>query len=568
MKKLFCIFLACLFLLCSCGQAEQPQTQTPTDNGETNSSSTVTVGVTSDDQIGGTLGSTTQTNTIGGSSQTGSTNVTGGTVSGATNPTQSDKPTCNHKDENSDDVCDICRISVLVTFDFYTINDLHGKLADTDDNIGVDEMTTYLKNARQNDSNAIFLSTGDMWQGSSESNSTKGKIIVDWMNQLDFAAMAIGNHEFDWGEEYIATNAQFAEFPFLAINIYERKTNALADFCSPSVMIDQSGVQIGIIGAIGDCYSSIAVNQCDEVYFKVGKELTALVKAEAERLRQQGADFIVYLMHEGNGSSQSGSLSASQMSSYYDTSLSNGYVDLVFEGHTHQGYRIVDDYGVYHLQNRGDNKGGISHAEIVINSVTSKYYVNTAETINHSVYQNLNDDPIVQQLLNKYNEQIAPSTQVLGYNNYYRNSDALNRLIAQLYCDLGVKEWGDQYKIVLGGGFINTRSPYKLLAGEVTYGDLQALYPFDNQIVLCSIKGSDLRRKFLETNNDRYFISCSEYGNSVRDHIDSNATYYIVVDSYTADYKYNNLTVVERYDPDVFARDLLADYIKSGGLAN
>ena len=557
MKKILCLLLACLLLLCSCGNTEEPQTQTPTTTGTSLTTTSSTTSVSSGNHSDDTLGSTIKDNTTGGSSQ-----------AGTTKPTQTDKPACVHKDANGDDVCDVCRISVLVTFDFYVINDLHGKLADTDDNIGVDEMTTYLKNARQNDDNAIFLSAGDMWQGSSESNSTYGQIIVDWMNELDFAAMAIGNHEFDWGEEYVSSNAQFAEFPFLAINIYDRETNALADFCSPSVMIDQSGVQIGIIGAIGDCYSSIAVDKCDDVYFKVGKDLTALVKAEADRLRQQGADFIVYLMHEGNGSSQSGSLSSTQMSGYYDTSLSNGYVDLVFEGHTHQGYRIVDDYGVYHLQNRGDNKGGISHAEVSINSVTSKYSVNTAETINHAVYQNLNDDPIVQQLLNKYDEQIAPSTQVLGYNSYYRNSDALNRIIAKLYCDLGVKEWGNKYQIVLGGGFINARSPYKLLTGEVTYGDLQALYPFDNQIVLCSIRGNDLRRKFLETSNDRYFISCSEYGNSVRDSIDSFATYYIVVDSYTADYAYNNLTVVERYDPDVFARDLLADFIQSGGLAN
>jgi 2',3'-cyclic-nucleotide 2'-phosphodiesterase/3'-nucleotidase len=157
-----------------------------------------------------------------------------------------------------------------------------------------------------------------MWQGSSESNMTKGKILVDWMNQLDFTAMAIGNHEFDWGEEYIASNAAFAEFPFIAINIYDRATNQLVDYCSPSVMVDRDGLQIGIIGAIGDCYSSIAVDKCDDVYFKVGRDLTNLVKNEADRLRREGADFIVYLIHDGYGNSSSGSLSSSQMSSYYD----------------------------------------------------------------------------------------------------------------------------------------------------------------------------------------------------------------------------------------------------------
>lgn len=564
MKKLFCLTLALLLLFCGCANEEQPATST-TQPSDTTGSHTSTQGSATEGNPNASRPSDNEdpTQSIPGNSTTASTNSPTSST-GTTRPTD---PACKHTDANNDELCDRCSNSVMVRFDLYSINDLHGKFTDTSDNIGVDELTTFLKEAQQRNPNTILLSTGDMWQGGAESNSTKGKIIVDWMNQLNFAAMAIGNHEFDWGEEYIASNAQFAEFPFLAINIYDRKTNALSEFCSPSVMIDKSGVQIGIIGAIGDCYSSIAVDQCDEVYFKVGKDLTNLIKNESQRLRQQGADFIVLLIHDGNGNSQSGSASSSQMSGYYDASLSNGHVDLVFEGHTHQGYRLIDDYGVYHLQNRGDNKGGISHAEITINSVTLKHSVTKAEMINKTTYQNLDDDPLVVQLLDKYAEQIGPSNQVLGYNLRYRNSDTLNELVAQLYCELGVKTWGEDYDIVLGGGFINARSPYHLTAGEVTYGTLQMLYPFDNQIVLCSISGYNLRRKFLETNNDRYFISCSEYGESIRNSINSNATYYVIVDSYTADYAANKLTVVKEYDPDVFARDLLAEYIKNGGLA-
>lgn len=476
----------------------------------------------------------------------------------------------NHADSDNNGICDKCKLSVLVYFDFYNINDLHGKLADTDDNIGVDELTTYLKNSRDADENAVFLSTGDMWQGSSESNMTKGQIITDWMNELDFAAMSLGNHEFDWGEEYIADNEEFAEFPFLAINVYDRKTNKLAEFCSPSTMVEGDGIQIGIIGAIGDCYSSIAVDKCDDVYFKVGRELTALVKAEAESLKKRGADFIVYILHDGYGSTNTGSIqnvASSKIASYYDTSLSNGYVDLVFEGHTHQGYRLKDEYGVYHLQNRGDNKGGISHVEIVINSVTNVSSVTTAELISHGQYQHMEDDPIVDTLLDKYKDVISPANRVLGYNKSYRSYEALCQLMADRYYELGESEWGDKYKIVLGGGFLNVRSPYKLQSGNVTYADLQALFPFDNQLTLCSIKGRYLKQKFFETRNDDYYISYGDYGQTVRQNINLNATYYVVVDTYTANYKPNNLTIVERYDESTFPRDLFADFVENGGLS-
>ena len=157
--------------------------------------------------------------------------------------------------------------------------------------------------------------------------------------------------------------------------------------------------------------------------------------------------------------------------------------------------------------------------------------------------------------------------QVLGYNATYRNSDYLRQLAADLYYKVGEEMWGDEYNIVLGGGFMSVRSPYNLYAGDVTYADLQSLFPFDNQLTLCSVKGRDLKNKFLETSNDDYFICCGDYGNSVKNNINSNETYYIIVDTYTAYYSPNKLTVVAEYTPDVYARDLLAEYIKNGGLS-
>ena len=76
----------------------------------------------------------------------------------------------------------------------------------------------------------------------------------------------------------------------------------------------------------------------------------------------------------------------------------------------------------------------------------------------------------------------------------------------------------------------------------------------------------DLIAKFLETDNDAYFIKTTPYGESIREDIDPNATYYVVTDSYTGQYAYNHMTVVETYDGNVFARDLLAAHITAGNL--
>ena len=484
-------------------------------------------------------------------------------------PTQSthgsDAVTCTHIDADDNGSCDQCLESLIVYIDFYNINDLHGKFADGEDHPGVDELSFYLKAASlRGEEYTVFLSSGDMWQGSAESNMTKGLIITDWMNHMGFVSMTLGNHEFDWGESYIEANADLAEFPLLAINIYDRQTDSQVSYCRSSVMIERGGVQIGIIGAVGDCYSSISPDHTKDIYFKTGSELTQLVKAESEKLRQDGADFIVYALHDGNGKSNNGNLesvTSSQLRSYYDVSLSNGYVDLVFEGHSHQRYVMKDEYGVYHLQGGGDNDG-ITHVAVGINSVTGTYIVKEREFTYASTYQNMTDDAVVQQLLEKYAEQIAPSNRILGYNAAYRSSDFLRQLVAQLYLQAGIAKWGEEYDIVLGGGFLSVRSPYDLQKGDVSYSTLQAIFPFDNQLVLCSVKGSDLLSKFINTNNSNYFIARSDNRS-----IDPNGTYYIIVDSYTSTYAPNKLTEIRRFGEDIFARDLLAEYIENDNLS-
>jgi hypothetical protein len=166
--------------------------------------------------------------------------------------------TDGHVDLDNNSYCDDCGQYVVILVDFYVINDLHGKLADTDDNVGADELSTYLKTVMNADDNAVLLSSGDMWQGSSESNLTYGLMMTDWMNYMDFESMTLGNHEYDWGEEYISVNNDSAEFPLLAINVFDKSTGERAEYCDASVIVERNGLKIGIIGAMGDCYSSIS----------------------------------------------------------------------------------------------------------------------------------------------------------------------------------------------------------------------------------------------------------------------------------------------------------------------
>ena len=565
-KRIFAWLLVCCLAFSSCsvddfgglvggdiGGIAGGGSQTETENNGGNSGNE-NGGNENEGNNGGTVGGGGQGGNQGGNgdsmggNQDGNGDSTGGNQGGNGDGAtggggqENDKESC--VDDNDDGICDDCKESVIVPLAIVGVNDLHGKVLDGDNHPGVDEMSTYIKQLRAEYPNNILLSSGDMWQGMSASNLTRGRIVTDWMNEMDFDSMTLGNHEYDWGEDIIKENAELAEFPILAINIYDKATNERVDYCQPSVLIDQGNLKVGIIGAMGDCYSSISASNVAGVTFKTGSELTALVKAEAQSLRARGADCIIYSIHDSHDNC--------------DSTLSQ-YVDVVFEGHSHKTYTVEDSYGVYHLQGGGDNSG-ISVAGLYVNVARNESETADAGVILSSSYAEYDPDPVVAMLQAKYADEIAKAGEVLGWNDTVRQSNEISTLVAKLYYELGVKHWGGQYEIALGGGSLNLRSPYKILAGEVAYEDLQNVLPFDNQIELCKVTGATLKSRFI--NNSDYYI----YKNTaLTSNIVDTKEYYIVLDTWSSRYSVNKTTVIDTYDETTFARDLLADYIRGGG---
>lgn len=474
-----------------------------------------------------------------------------------------DPSSCSHVDIDNNNTCDKCNKSVSDIIDIFAINDLHGMFMDSSSQVGLDEFSTWYKNLEADDASyELLISQGDMWQGSAESGINKGAMMTEWMNYMGFVSMTLGNHEFDWGEQYVKNNHSIAEFPFLAINIRDKNGNAVP-YCQPSTTVEIGNIKIGIIGAIGDCLSSISGEFNGNLQFITGSQLTTLVQNEAKSLRNAGCDFIVYSCHEGYGS-------------FYDDTLSNknngkGYVDLVLEGHSHASYIKTDSYGVYHVQSGGYNES-IGNITLNYNYVNDTYSISVKQVYSNTYgSSNIKDHTVINSLMNEYfpadNDPSTPEnpyTKVLGYNPSVIKSSNLLSIVAQLYLEKGIEKWGNSYDIVVAGGYLNTRDPYDLKAGNITYADLYALLPFDNHIVLGKISGTNLNRKFLQSSS--YTVATKSGFSSSS--VSTSKTYYIVVDTYTSYYSSNGITQVDIYQEGVYARDLLAEYLSgqsSGG---
>jgi 2',3'-cyclic-nucleotide 2'-phosphodiesterase (5'-nucleotidase family) len=150
-------------------------------------------------------------------------------------------------------------------------------------------------------------------------------------------------------------------------------------------------------------------------------------------------------------------------------------------------------------------------------------------------------DPIVAELILKYNEEVGWVDDPLGTVSSYLSSSAIKRLVAELYYRKGEELWGDEYDIVLGGGLINTRSPYNIQAGPVTYIQLLPILPFDNVLSLAKISGYDLKRIYQGTSYTYYL---SPEHQDLFNTIENDKYYYVVTDRYSSAYSPNNMTEI------------------------
>ena len=440
--------------------------------------------------------------------------------------------------------------SDIQKIDIYSMNDFHGAANGDGDNAGIGKIAKYLDTkVKENPKASLILSQGDMWQGTADSNLTRGLLIDEWMNNVGFESMALGNHEFDWTQNQIRLNQEHSNFPYLACDIYYRDGSGLVDYVTPSIMVERLGIKIGIIGSVGNCLSSISGSLTKDIYFLYGDALTNAIKAESNKLKEKGADIIILSMHSGeNGANYN-----------YDVSLSiDGYIDLVLEGHSHQYYSYQDDGDVWHIQSSSVGTA-IGHTTITYNR-TNKTKKITASNIYKSEYFNSSSDTSTITLYDYLESTMIADIRdeyVATINRTYNSNQIANAVLETAfnkYTPIAIEQG---YNITLAGSYLKTRNPYSLYPGDVTYGDIYSLLPFDNDYAVCSIKGDDLIDRFI--NNSTYIIYpyVDEYT------IDPAKTYYVISDSYTFDYAPNNMTVVYAFNDGIYHRDLFKEYLRS-----
>lgn len=114
-----------------------------------------------------------------------------------------------------------CRFSNLVIIH---TNDTHGFDRRAEGINGMATVSALRKHYLSQGKDVLLVDAGDAIQDNNLVNFSKGKSAIAFMNAAGYDAMALGNHEFDYGQEVLAERIREAKFPMLSANVIVEAT--------------------------------------------------------------------------------------------------------------------------------------------------------------------------------------------------------------------------------------------------------------------------------------------------------------------------------------------------------
>lgn len=405
-------------------------------------------------------------------------------------------------------------------------NDVHGQLLQKGDRGGLVTISGYVnavRNVRANDGGAVLLiDAGDMWQGTLESNLSEGAAMISAYNALGYNAAAIGNHEFDFGPEGPAATpsepghdprgalkrrAAEAEFPILAANLTDLQTGKLVDWenVRPSILIDVNGIKVGIVGVTTKraFQRTIALNVG-------GLEITPLVPAieeQAKALRADGATLVIVAAHAGGQCTRfedpADLSSCNENSEIFRVAreLPTGLVDYIVAGHVHQGLAhvvngtaITSSYSSTRAFSRVDFSIDRKSGEILERKIFPPHLaVADAEYEGQPVEADAAVVAIAAEA--KRQAKLAREAKVgIHLETAFTLNGNPESSLGNLFTDALLESVDVDIVIQNIAGGLRTGLP----AGELEFGDVYEVSPFENRIVIVDLSGADLRQVVAE----------------------------------------------------------------------
>ena len=400
------------------------------------------------------------------------------------------------------------------------INDFHGNLQPpflrpTGVLIGgVEYLATHIKQLEATNPNTLVVSAGDLIGASPLlSGLFHDEPTIESANLFGLDFNAVGNHEFDEGVTELlrmqeggchpadgcqdGTPFLGADFQFLAANV-EWKDGSGTIF-PPYKVVKFNGIKMALIGmTLEDTPSIVTPSGIQDVNFH---DEADTVNALVPELRKKGIETIVVLVHEGGFPSAFDNTCPAISGPIIDiVNRTSDQVDLFVTGHTHQAYNcVIDGRSVTSAYQFG---GMVSDIDMEVSRATGNPVA--IKVNNRLITRDVPADSAQTQLIARWNTFAAEfSDRVVGsitgdilrLNNAAGESALGDRIAdAQLWATRDVQ--GAQIAFMNPGGIradlIYENQAASEAPGEVTFGEVFAVQPFQNTLVTMNLTGAQI----------------------------------------------------------------------------
>jgi 2',3'-cyclic-nucleotide 2'-phosphodiesterase / 3'-nucleotidase len=395
------------------------------------------------------------------------------------------------------------RVQVVIL----STTDLHGNIYPVDyytnkpDARGLAKVATVIKQARKDNPNLLLLDSGDTIQGTpleyihNKVNNTPPDPMMLSMNALKYDAMAVGNHEYNFGLKVLEKARREAKFPWLSANSYKTGTDQTA--YDPYLVKEVNGVRVGILGL-----TTPGIPNWENPQNYSGLEFREAV-SEARKwvpvLREkERVDLVVISMHMGiEEDLRTGELNPSNVTNENAAvriAREVPGIDVILMGHTHRDVPSLMVNGVLLTQANYWGKN-LARVDLYLEKAEGsearwKVYAKSARTI--PMDDRVKPDEEILALAKPYDEEtqawlgrvIGESPAELTAADARFRDSAILDLIQRVQLDAG------QADVSMTAVF---NQQARIPKGPVTVRDIAGLYIYENTLVTLEVTGRQLK---------------------------------------------------------------------------
>jgi 5'-nucleotidase len=410
-----------------------------------------------------------------------------------------------------------------VALSIVATNDVHGQLE------RIPVVAGFVNNLRSAapDRGILLVDAGDAFQGTIESNMNEGAAVIAAYRTMGYSAFALGNHEFDFGPEgpancpqkpgddtHGALERRIAEAPFamLSANLVDSSGRPPPwPHLGASTEVTVKGVRVGIVGLLTE--NAREVIKRPNFDGLTSLPMAPVAQKEAERLRKAGADIVIVVAHEGGECARFDDpedLSSCAPDSEifrFARALPKGLVDVIVGGHKNAAVaHVVAGIPIVHAPS---NLLAFSRVDLVFDPATRRLIdrrvlpphavctVPMEAGCNPGTYEGrpvVADEAVraaIQPALDAARDlrnQSLGVTVTAAFPVEKHGEMALGNLFADI-----MREAVPGSDVAIGNaGSVRDELP----AGELTFGRLRHVMPFDNELSRVEVTGAELARAF------------------------------------------------------------------------